>query len=121
MTTPNWTSSSDLGDRWESDEAEDWLEENEEYGDRPDSSEGRLWHDLHNIRDDLGEEWRYGVTFISDEDFESYAIELAEDTGIVPDLNKWPFTCIDWEQAATDLSSDYTAYGIDRYTYYAIT
>lgn len=41
----------------------------------------------------------------SDEDF---AQQLAEDCGMVSDDAKWPYTCIDWEQAARELMYDYS-------------
>jgi len=63
-------------------------------------------------------EWEYGVTFISDYYFEDYARELAEDTGAVPDDLAWPRTCIDWEQAARELQSDYASVEFDGLTFY---
>jgi hypothetical protein len=45
---------------------------------------------------------------ILERDFEAYAQELAED--ITPGFRDalWPYTCIDWEQAAKELALDYT-------------
>ena len=57
------------------------------------------------------EQWRgdwYPVTLIRYSHFKEYAQELAEDCGMVMDNAKWPYTCIDWDQAARELLMDYT-------------
>jgi hypothetical protein len=64
------------------------------------------------------EDWLYGATFIADSYFEEYAQELAEDIGAVNRNVEWPYTCIDWERAARELKSDYTAVEIDGATYW---
>lgn len=46
----------------------------------------------------------YVGTYQSDEEF---AEELAEEMGFITSNAKWPYTCIDWEQAARDLMYDY--------------
>ena len=58
------------------------------------------------------EQWRgdwYPITLIRDSYFEEYAQELAEDIGAIQSGMSWPYTCIDWEQAARELQTDYTA------------
>ncbi len=54
-------------------------------------------------------EW-YPDTLIRESYFEQYAREQAEDI-YSQELSdaKWPFTCIDWEQAAKELNHDYTS------------
>ena len=42
--------------------------------------------------------------FSSDEEF---AQEMADDCGLMTDGAEWPYTCIDWEQAARELMYDY--------------
>jgi hypothetical protein len=64
------------------------------------------------------EDWLHGATFIADSYFEEYAQELAEDIGAVNRNVEWPYTCIDWERAARELKSDYTAVEIDGATYW---
>lgn len=54
-------------------------------------------------------DWRYGATLIRDTYFEDYARELAEDIGAIKRDMGWPYTCIDWEQAAEELQQDYTS------------
>jgi hypothetical protein len=65
-------------------------------------------------------DWKYGETLIRDSYFENYARELAEDVGDIPRelRNQWPFTCIDWEQAAEELKQDYTSAEFDGVTYW---
>lgn len=54
-------------------------------------------------------EWRYGVTLILEDYFEDYARELAGEVSSLPRdwENEWPFTHIDWEEAAEALKMDY--------------
>lgn len=68
-----------------------------------------------------GEQWRgdwYPLGFIADHYFEDYAQELAEDCGMINKDAAWPNTCIDWEQAATELQQDYSSVDIDGTTYW---
>lgn len=56
--------------------------------------------------DDLKDfEEAYSGTYSDDEDF---AQDMAEQVGDVPKDLHWPYTCIDWEQAAKELMYDYT-------------
>jgi hypothetical protein len=52
-------------------------------------------------------DWRHGETLISENYFEQYAQQLAEDIGAVGRNAKWPYDCIDWEKAAGQLQQDY--------------
>ena len=61
-------------------------------------------------------DWSYGATLIHDEYFETYAEELANDLYDIED--HWPYTCIDWEQAAEELKQDYSQIEWDGNTYY---
>jgi hypothetical protein len=63
-------------------------------------------------------EWRHGETLINDSYFESYAQELAEDTGAIDSNATWPLNHINWEAAAEDLKSDYTPIEYDGETYW---
>jgi hypothetical protein len=68
------------------------------------------------------EQWRgdwYPVTLVRESYFKTYAQELAEDIGAIPDNAQWPCTCIDWEQAARELRMDYAGADFDGVTYYA--
>lgn len=48
----------------------------------------------------------YQGSYDSPEDF---AYEMAESCGLLKDNDSWPYTCIDWTQAARELMYDYTA------------
>ena len=54
-------------------------------------------------------DWIHGETLIRDSYFKEYAMELAHDVGAVTQdqLSHWPFTCIDWDDAAKELKYDY--------------
>ena len=52
------------------------------------------------------EDWQYGATLIRDSYFQEYAQELAEELDLIPEGNKWPTYCIDWEWAARELRVD---------------
>lgn len=67
------------------------------------------------------EQWRgdwYPVTLIRDSYFREYAQELAEDIGAINPDAGWPYSCIDWEQAARELRMDYTPVEFDGVTYW---
>lgn len=60
-----------------------------------------------------------GIGFIADYYFKEYAMELAEDIGLINDAGPvWPATCIDWERAARELRMDYTSVEVDGRTYW---
>lgn len=65
-----------------------------------------------------GEAPRHGVTMIRDSYFESYAQELAEDTGAIDRNATWPNTHIDWEAAADALKQDYCPIDYDGVEYW---
>ena len=44
--------------------------------------------------------------------FEDYARDMAEDAYGV-ETDQWPFSCIDWTHAASELEYDYTNYDVD--------
>lgn len=76
--------------------------------------------DLRALRDqaeDCGD-WDHGEALIHEDHFQDYARDMAADLGYVHDDRHWPYTCIDWEQAANDLRHDYTAVEFDGDTYY---
>jgi len=84
-----------------------------------DPDEAEELTELRTLSDDAGtSEWCDGITFIRDDTFEDYARELAEDIGAVSDDAAWPCTCIDWEQAARELQSDYSSVSFGGYDYF---
>lgn len=60
-------------------------------------------------------DWEYGATLILDSEFEDYAYDLAHDCYKIHDY--WPYTCIDWEQAARELEMDYSSIEFGEETY----
>lgn len=64
-------------------------------------------------------DWLHGATLIRDSYFETYAREMAEDLyGREIGEGAWPFYCIDWEKAASELQVDYTSVEFDGVTYW---
>ena len=68
------------------------------------------------------EQWRgdwYPDTLIRDRHFQDYAQELAED--VFSDefaAARWPFDCIDWQQAANELQQDYGSVEFNGVTFW---
>lgn len=72
------------------------------------------------LRGDVGYggEWPYGIGFIRDSYFQTYAEDLADDIGAIDRNATWPCNCIDWEQAARELRMDYSSTELDGVTYW---
>ncbi len=64
------------------------------------------------------DDWNHGVPLIRDSYFKEYAQQFADDIGAVPSDVSWPMTCIDWDQAASELQQDYTALEFGDVTYW---
>lgn len=63
-------------------------------------------------------DWAHGEQLIRDDYFETYAQNLAEELDLVQSDVKWPYTCIDWEKAASELQMDYTSVDFGEVTYW---
>lgn len=67
-------------------------------------------------------EWPYGEALIRDSYFQTYAMDLAEDLGLINTMNRgvstWPFNHIDWRAAAEELKVDYMDLDFDGITYW---
>lgn len=74
---------------------------------------------LNNLRDEFDHRsWRDGITLIPEDDFEDYARDLAEDIhGDAIRDAQWPFSCIDWGDAADSLRMDYSSVEYEGTTY----
>ena len=57
-------------------------------------------------------------TLIRGSYFVEYAQELAEDLGALNTITSWPNRWIDWERAADELKTDYTAIDFDGVEYF---
>lgn len=62
-------------------------------------------------------DWRHGCELIASHYFPRWVREYAEET-TGQDMSMWPFDCIDWDQAAKDIESDYSEIGLNGSTYY---
>ena len=76
---------------------------------------------LIELRDDAEgniADWEYGETFISENAFTDYMMELLSDIGYLPaDLPGW--IVIDEEETASNMKEDYTEFEFRGTTYYA--
>jgi hypothetical protein len=63
-------------------------------------------------------DWAHGETLIREDRLEEYARQLAEDCDMLPREHRWPFNCIDWEEAANELRLDYFDVDFDGITYF---
>ena len=81
------------------------------------TQEGQELAALQTLEAEIGREFLYGVTLIPEGEFVDYAEELAGDIGAIDRNATWPLNCIDWEQAADELRSDYTEIKYDGTTY----
>ena len=74
--------------------------------------------DLHGEGTDASPDWEYGATLVREDYFVHYAMELADDCGLIPDDAAWPLNCIDWTHAAFELQMDYTPVKFGYVTYW---
>lgn len=93
-------------------------EDDEQEDDGLTFEENNRLRELRDLRDEVGSEWSYGETLIPESEFQDYARAIAEDLGALDANPSWPYTCIDWEQAANELSQDYTSVHFDGTDYY---
>lgn len=63
--------------------------------------------ELEELESEISD-FMHGATMVPEVYFEDYARELAEDCCDLSHADSWPFTCIDWKQAAKELAMDYT-------------
>lgn len=117
MATPDEiTNSRDTIDSRDIQERIDYLESLEE--ERGEDEQGEL-DSLLNLKEEANtSEWDHGVSFISEDYFEDYARQFAEDIGAISRDTQWPATHIDWDSAANEFQIDYTAVDFDGVTYY---
>lgn len=77
--------------------------------------EQRELKELQELLDSIGPS---DGPFIHEDGFKEYAQELAEDIGAIDPRASWPLNCIDWDQAAEELKSDYSTVEFRGNTYY---
>jgi hypothetical protein len=65
------------------------------------------------------EEWAHGCRLVEDNDFEEHAREKAsEDHQAGPDLDDWPYSCIDWTSAVYEMQDDYIEGSVEAGTWW---
>ena len=99
----------------ELDDAEEALND---WDEREEAEELKVLKALADAASKYADDWEYGETLIRDSYFKEYAMELAEDIGALHATPSWPYTCIDWEEAAIELQQDYTDVDFDGVTYW---
>lgn len=87
----------------------------------PDEREGyeeemQAWVDFASQARSTTDDWD-DETYISDSVFAEHAWELARDLHGA-DMDTWPFTHIDWEEAGDTLKGDYTEIDVNGTTYW---
>lgn len=74
--------------------------------------------ELETLENEISE-FMHGETMIPENDFEDYAREMAEGIhGKAVREAAWPFTCIDWTEAAEQLQQDYSTVEYQGKSYY---
>lgn len=74
--------------------------------------------ELEELESEISD-FMHGETMVPETEFQDYARELAEECGGYDSRNvKWPFTCIDWSQAAKELAMDYSTVTYQGTDYY---
>ena len=123
----DWQSDNELPDYLDTDtsegnnQSEDWkdsdFEKWEEWDESDEGQELKVLTKLQEQCEGYGD-WSYGETLIRDSYFTDYAQELAEEVCEMPSDIKWPYTCIDWEKAASELQYDYMQVNFDGVDYW---
>lgn len=87
--------------RFEEEEIESWKEDFED--------ELKEIEEIDDIENEVGSEFKYGVTLIDEDDFQEYCEDLVSDIGDLPrDLPSYISNNINWEGVADDLRVDYS-------------
>jgi|SRR5215472_364036 len=107
----------DITDRFEE------LEDQEERDEGDEEEYEALANLIRSLKGYGGDhQWRgdwYPGALIEDSYFQKYAEELADELyGREIGGAKWPFSCIDWEQAARELQTDYSTVEYGSFTYW---
>lgn len=99
-------------ERWEDEDDPDLFDEDER-------EELAALRALRDEATDYTSDWRYGEALIRDSYFVDYVKEFAEDMhGSAVSDAKWPFNCIDWDEAADEFKVDYTEINFDGESYW---
>ena len=96
---------------------QDEMNDLETLGEDRSQEENERFEYLTEISEEIGDEFRYGVTLIPDGETDDYFQELAEECGYLDNDNplRW---YIDWERWGNDCLMDYSSVDIDGETYW---
>ena len=83
-----------------------------------DAEENERFEYLTGISEEIGDEFRHGVTLIPDGETDDYFQQLAEDVGYLDGDRNPLFNYIDWEKWGRDCLMDYSSVDIDGETYW---
>ncbi len=81
-----------------------------------DEDEREIYAALDNLRDEIGREWKDGVTLIREDHFEGYARDEANDIWGVDKMGTLE-SYIDWGRWAEDLRNDYQSVEVGDTTF----
>ena len=74
--------------------------------------------EINELENEVGREWDYGVTLISEDDFEEYCEDFCEEVGYVSsDLPAFIRNNIDWAGVAEEMEQDFSAVEFRGTTY----
>ena len=111
----------DFKEKYETPESEELSDEefSWEWEDEVGSDADEL-KNLIDLREQFGREWNNGIAFVKDSYFEEFAEDEADQLGYFGNCSKndWPYNCIDWRQAASQLQNDYSSVEFDGETYW---
>lgn len=80
------------------------LEGFRDHGQDPEEAEVEA-REIEKLKKKMGSDFRDNVTLINNDDFQWYAVDYAED--LYGSMDRWPFSSINWEEAASALKLDY--------------
>lgn len=110
----NELNTSDLEERIEAlqDELRD-LEDEEQGG----SEQETELEELLDLKNQMTEsDWYAGTYLFSEEGLKTYTQGFVET--MYGDLNEWPISCINWDEATEELKNDFSEYVLGGETYY---
>ncbi len=94
---------------FEEEEIESWKEDFED--------ELKEIEEIDDVENELGSEFKYGVTLVDVDDWEEYVEELLEDIGYISDdFPSW--IEIDWKATAENVKQDYSELEYEGETYF---
>lgn len=82
-----------------------------------DAEELKMLKEVAKMLDGYSDGLKY-TTLIHERAFKDYAYGFAEDLELIKHNAQWPYTCINWDDAASELQADYTSVELGSHTYW---